>query len=122
MVKLESLDPTTNFGDQLAQHTGPVVLVNMFTVPAGEEELMLSCWQDDAKFMKAQPGYVSAQLHRGTGDSSLMLNIAVWESSAALQKAFSDPEFQSKHDRYPESVVIYPHLFEKVAVDGICIA
>lgn len=122
MIEMKSLDESTPFETQLQHQTGSVVLVNMFTVPEGELDNVLRLWQEDATYMKAQPGYISAQLHRGTGNSRVLVNIAVWESTEALVKAFSDPEFQSKHDRYPEGIVMYPHLFEKIAVDGVCVA
>jgi heme-degrading monooxygenase HmoA len=122
MVKLESLDPSTTFQEQLQQEAGPVVLVNMFSVPEGTLDQTVAKWKEDAEFMKHQPGYISAQLHRGTGDSHLLVNIAVWESTATLVSAFSSPEFQAKHDGWPEGTVAYPHLFQKVAVEGVCLA
>ncbi|WP_166354873.1 antibiotic biosynthesis monooxygenase family protein [Phytoactinopolyspora limicola] len=122
MIEIKGLDPSAPFETQLQQTTGPVVLVNMFRVPEGAMDEAMTKWQEDAEFMRDQPGYISAQLHRGTGDSQLMANIAVWESTEALVKAFSDPEFQAKHDRWPEGTVVYPHLFEKVAVSGVCVA
>jgi quinol monooxygenase YgiN len=70
--------------------------------------------------MQAQPGFVSAQLHRGVGSSRLLTNTSVWESSAALRNALSSPEFAEKSKSYPDGIVVYPHIFQKVAVDGVC--
>lgn len=122
VIELKGLDPSTSFESQLKEETGTVVLVNMFLVPEGAEEQAMTKWKEDAEWMKAQPGYISAQLHQGTGDSRLMVNIATWESSEALATAFSDPEFQAKHDGWPDGTVIYPHIFERVGVQGICTA
>jgi heme-degrading monooxygenase HmoA len=72
--------------------------------------------------MKQQPGFISAQLHRGIGGSSVLLNYAVWESVQDFSHAFSDPAFQATLARYPQSTVASPHLFEKVAVPRVCIA
>ncbi|PSL05970.1 heme-degrading monooxygenase HmoA [Haloactinopolyspora alba] len=121
MIELKSLDPSVPFENQLQHETGPVVLVNMFSVPDEGMEQAMEKWREDAEFMKRQPGYISSQLHRATGSGTLMANIAVWESTEALLKAFSDPEFQAKHDGWPDGTVIYPHVFEKVAVSGICV-
>ncbi|NDL56896.1 antibiotic biosynthesis monooxygenase family protein [Phytoactinopolyspora mesophila] len=121
MVEVKGLDSAAPFEAQLQETTGPVVLINVFRVPEGTMDETMAKWREDAEFMKAQPGYISAQLHKGTGDSQLLANIAVWESTEHLVKAFSDPEFQAKHDGWPEGTVIYPHLFEKVAVSGICL-
>src|SRR5680860_354971 len=96
----------------------PVVLVNMFSVPEGTVDQAVAKWKDDAEFMKHQPGYISAQLHRGTGESHLLVNIAVWESTETLVRAFSSPEFQGRHDGWPDGTIAYPHLFQKVAVEG----
>lgn len=122
MVKLEGLDPSTTFQAQLQQEAGPVVLVNMFSVPEGTVDQAVAKWKDDAEYMKHQPGYISAQLHRGTGESHLLVNIAVWESTETLVRAFSSPEFQGKHDGWPDGTIAYPHLFQKVAVEGVCVA
>jgi heme-degrading monooxygenase HmoA len=40
------------------------VLVNVFTLDKADEQTFLKVWQDDAAFMKRQPGFISAQLHR----------------------------------------------------------
>ena len=46
----------------------------------------------------------------------------VWESVEAFRTAFGRPDFRSRLAQYPDSVVASPHLFEKVAVRGICVA
>ena len=51
-----------------------------------------------------------------------LTSFKVWESTAHLRAAFTDPEFLAKISRYPTSVVAIPHLFQKVAVPGICVA
>ena len=99
-----------------------VVLMNEFNVAPEDVEQFLEVWADDAAFMKQQPGFISTQLHRGTAGSSTFVNVAVWESSRALGEAFGSPEFQERAARYPESAVAAPHVFERVAVPGICVA
>jgi len=49
------------------------------------------------------------------------LNYAVWEATADFRAAFSHPEFRAKLSSYPSSAVASPHLFQKVAVPGICV-
>ena len=72
--------------------------------------------------MKQQPGFISTQLHRALGESPTYLNYAVWESTAAFRAAFTNPDFQAKLSDYPSSAIASPHLFQKVAVPGICVA
>jgi heme-degrading monooxygenase HmoA len=119
---LRPLDPSFPIERQLAVEASPVVLVNLFTLEAADEPALLKAWEDDALFMKRQPGFISTQLHRAVGESVAYLNYAVWESTAAFATAFSHPEFVSKLSAYPSSVAATPHLFQKVAVPNVCVA
>ena len=122
MSHLRPLDPAFPIERQIAVDASPVVLVNIFTLDKADEQTFLAVWQDDAAFMKRQPGFISTQLHRATGDSPTYLNYAVWESTADFRAAFSHPEFRAKLSAYPSSAVASPHLFQKVSVSDICVA
>jgi heme-degrading monooxygenase HmoA len=122
MSLLRPLDPAFPIERQIALNVGPVILVNPFMLDRADEPVFLKVWQDDAAFMKRQPGFISTQLHRAIGESPTYLNYAVWESNAAFRAAFTNPEFQAKLPSYPSSAVASPHLFQKVAVPGICVA
>ncbi|MBR0901657.1 antibiotic biosynthesis monooxygenase [Bradyrhizobium liaoningense] len=122
MAHLRPLDPNFPIERQLGIEAGPVVLVNVFTLDKADEQSFLQVWQDDAAFMKRQPGFISTQLHRAIGDGPTYLNYAVWESTTHFRAAFTHPEFRSKISAYPTSAIASPHLFEKVAMPGICVA
>lgn len=122
MSLLRPLDPAFPIDRQLEIEATPVVLVNVFTIDKADEQTFLQAWQDDADFMKRQPGFISTQLHRAIGESPTYLNYAVWESTADFRAAFTHPEFIAKLSAYPPSAVATPHLFQKVAVPGICVA
>jgi heme-degrading monooxygenase HmoA len=122
MIKIDTLDPSTPLASQFQEKTGPIVLINTFFVPRQVMAEFLEFWQDDASFMKASPGFISTQLHRGTADSQLVVNIAVWESTAALFRAHSDPKFREKAGKMPDGIVAYPHVYEKIAVENVCVA
>ena len=122
MPLLRPLDPAFPIDRQLAVDTTPVVLVNLVTLDKADDPRFLEAWQNDAAFMKRQPGFISTQLHRAIGDSSAYVNYAVWESTAHYRAAFTHPEFKASLAAYPSSVVAIPHLFQKVAVPGICVA
>jgi heme-degrading monooxygenase HmoA len=122
MPLMRPLDPTFPIERQIAVDASPVVLVNVFTLDMADEQSFLQAWQDDAQFMKRQPGFISTQLHRAIGDSPTYLNYAVWESTAAFRAAFTNPEFRAKLSTYPSSAVASPHLFQKVAIPGVCVA
>ncbi|PWE79104.1 antibiotic biosynthesis monooxygenase [Bradyrhizobium sp. SUTN9-2] len=122
MARLRPLDPDFPIERQLGIDTGPLVLVNLFTLDKADEQSFLQVWQDDAAFMKRQPGFISTQLHRAIGESPTYLNYAVWQTNADFRAAFTHPEFRSKISAYPASAVASPHLFQKIAVPGICVA
>ena len=119
---MRPLDPAFPIERQIAIEASSVVLVNVFTLDKADEQIFLQAWQDDARFMKRQPGFISTQLHRALGESPTYLNCAVWESTADFRSAFMHPEFREKMSAYPSSAVASPHLFQKVAVSGVCVA
>src|SRR5262245_56753075 len=121
-MKLRQVDEHTTYVQQLTHESGPVVLINQFNVAPDDVERFLDVWAHDAAFMKGQPGFISTQLHRGIAGSTTYVNVAVWESARALGEAFRSPEFQERAARYPDAAVAAPHVFERVAVPGICVA
>lgn len=122
MPQFRPLDPNFPIQNQLAIPATPVVLVNLFTLDPADEDGFLEVWQDDAAFMKAQPGFISTQLHRAIGPSPTYFNYAVWETTEHFAAAFGHPEFQNKLANYPASAVASPHLFRTMAVPGVCVA
>jgi heme-degrading monooxygenase HmoA len=122
MPKLVEMDSHVSLFQQMDAHQGPVVLINKFEIADEEADRFLEAWAADAAVMKRQPGFISTQLHRGIGGSTVFINYAVWESTDAFKRAFMNPEFQAKMKAYPASAVASPHLFTKMAVPGICVA
>jgi heme-degrading monooxygenase HmoA len=119
-MQLREMDEQVTYRQQLQEDAGPIVLFNQFNVAPEDTERFLEVWADDARFMKRQPGFISTQLHRGTAGSTTFVNVAVWESAAALGETFRSPEFQERIASYPDSTVAAPHVFQKIAVPGIC--
>lgn len=123
MPAFKELNDTTGLADQMqSNEDGSIVLINVFTVEPADEAALLAAWTHDADFMKAQPGYISTQLHKAIGGSSTFVNYAVWESLDSFRKAFSHPEFQRRIGDYPDSAIASPHLFKKLAVAGHCVS
>lgn len=120
-LQMRPLDPAFPIERQAALDASPVVLVNLFTIDKTDEQAFLKAWQDDALFMKQQPGFISTQLHRAIGESPTYLNYAVWETTAHFRAAFTNPQFRAKLSVYPNSVVASPLLFQKVGVPNICV-
>lgn len=123
MIKFQDMDELVSIQKQLAEDSGePVVLVNIFHLAPGGADELVAAWTDDARYFKAQDGFISAQLHRGIAGSTTFMNYAVWQSVGAFRAAFSDPEFHAKLKNYPNSATGSPHVFRKMAVDGLCVA
>jgi len=121
-MEIRPLDPAFPIDRQLAVDAGPVVLMNVFTLDKEDESAFVGAWKVDAAFMKQQPGFISTQLLRAIGESPTYLNYAIWESTALFRAAFTSPQFRAGLSKYPRSAVTSPHLFQKVAVSGICVA
>ena len=122
MLKLIEMDDSVTLQQQMmTEDEGPVILINQFRVKPSEADQLIDAWAHDAAFLKQQPGYISAQLHRGIGGSSVFINVAVWQSVADFRQAFSQPEFGNSLEAYPPSTIASPHLFHKIAVPNICV-
>ncbi len=121
MPQLKELNDSVSLMDQMqTNEDGSVVLINVFTVDPADQDALIASWSHDAEFMKVQPGYISTQLHKGIGGSATFLNYAIWESAESFRNAFTDPEFQKRIGRYPDSATVSPHLFKKLDVPGHC--
>lgn len=122
MVNLKPLDVNVPIMEQMKIDQDPIVLVNVFNVAKEDVAALLQAWENDANWMKRQPGYISTQLHKGIAGSTVFMNYAIWESVEHFRNAFNHPEFQETLKAYPSSAVTSPHLFEKVAVPNLCTA
>lgn len=120
MVNFEELNSIVTLADQMRADDGPITLLNLFAVDADEEDELVAAWTRDADFMKAQPGYISTQLHKGLAGSTTYMNYAVWQDVASFRNAFLNPDFQHLLTEYPKSAVARPHLFNKIAVKNHC--
>jgi heme-degrading monooxygenase HmoA len=121
MVKTIEMDEHVAISKQMEEDTGPIIFMNKFSVNPEDVDEFLKRWAADAAVFKKQPGFISAQLHRGIAGSGTFINYAVWESAAHLKKAVSNVDVQARISEYPSNIVISPHIFKKVAVSGICV-
>jgi len=124
MAKFVEMDEKVTLKDQMEEEvSGPAILMNKFNVEPEQVEKFLKAWEEDATEFKQQPGFVSTQLHKGIGKSGVFINYAVWESMKHYKDAFNrvvGSNMQSLLSKYPDSLVVSPHLFKKIAVPGIC--
>jgi heme-degrading monooxygenase HmoA len=121
MVKIIEMDKTVTLNEQFKTEVGPVILMNKFNMSPDEVEEFLKVFAETTKVFKQQPGFISAQLHRGIAGSSTFVNYVVWESVAHFRQAFNKPEFRSNMAKLLPNTVMSPHLFKKVAIPGVCV-
>ena len=120
-MQLKPLDTQVPIFQQLSAEVSPVVLVNIFQVDEADKDALLKAWENDANWMKQQPGYISTQLHQAIGGSNVFFNYADWESVAHFRAAFEHPDFKSALQQYPASAVASPHLFQRLTVPNLCV-
>ena len=58
----------------MEENVSPVILVNKFTVQPEDVDQFLKAFAETTEMFKQQPGFISAQLHRGIGGSSTFFN------------------------------------------------
>lgn len=56
MVNFKPLDPECPIELQLGSDTGPVVLVNVFTVDPADQDALIEAWRNDALWIKKAAG------------------------------------------------------------------
>ncbi len=90
-----------------------IVFMNSFALkaPAAEFERVFT---ESSDFLRVQPGFLSHRLVRSTKDRGHYLNIALWESEAALRAATGLPEFGDHARRLREVASTDPQFFEPV--------
>ncbi|KAF2441397.1 antibiotic biosynthesis monooxygenase [Karstenula rhodostoma CBS 690.94] len=118
------LDRSTTFVEQLSHQptSGPIVLINVISIPPkANVESFLHTWRQSAEVLKAAPGYISTQLHRGIGDGNFLINYAVWESNETLKNGLNLPAFRKVCEEFPEGTEFRASVVEKLAVDGVCV-
>ncbi|GGT33424.1 antibiotic biosynthesis monooxygenase [Streptomyces chromofuscus] len=73
----------------------PVTLIKSYTVPTAEAEYFVQVYQENARIMSTQPGFVRSRLHRPLADApeTRFVHIADWSSGTALDRATTHPEW-----------------------------
>lgn len=97
----------------------PVVLINTFEVPYGQDEAFLENWERARAFLATQQGYLSTRLHRSLSPRAdfRFVNVALWESAQAFHAAISQPGFAGAAFPFPAHASLYQVVRED-RVDG----
>lgn len=92
---------------------GIVTQINVFTVPRGGQDGMIDQLAEAAAIARAEPGWISASLHRSL-DGTRVVNYAQSESMAAAQAVIArlrDAGMFERNARFGEA---HPGLYEVV--------
>ena len=87
----------------------PVVLINAFEVPEGQDEAFLQAWERARAFLATQQEYLSTRLHRSVSPPAdfRFVNVALWQSPREFQAATSQPEFANATIPFPFHASLY---------------
>ena len=99
------------------------ILINKFDVYPNKIEQFLKDWAETFSLFKQQSGFITTELYKGIGKSSVFVSYQVWKSIDDFKKGSSSvlnsDDVNSRFDKYNDSLVISSHLFRKVVVPGI---
>jgi hypothetical protein len=128
MIKFIEMDKNVTINDQMVEEEenkngDSVILINKFDVDPNKIEQFLKDWTEISSYFKQQPGFITTELYKGIGKSSVFVSYQVWKSIDHFKKESSivlnSNEVQSRLAKYNDSLVISSHLFRNVVVPGI---
>lgn len=95
-----------------------VTLINVFDVPAGQEDTVIAAWEKARDFLAQEPGYISTALHRATGPETRfkLINIARWESPESFAAATAKMRAAGIFPRIP-GLGVHPSLYRVIRTD-----
>ncbi|XVU28971.1 antibiotic biosynthesis monooxygenase family protein [Actinoplanes sp. CA-054009] len=79
----------------------PVTVIKTYTVPSDEAGHFTEAYQENARIMSAQPGFIRSRLHRPLAEAAetRFVHIAEWSSGTALDRATANPEWRAALQR-----------------------
>jgi heme-degrading monooxygenase HmoA len=97
---------------QIRSDNQPVTQITIVEAEPDKQAEALALMTERARFMAAQPGFVSISLHRSL-DGRRIVNYVQWSSREELQAAHKSPQFRKEWDRFDRMTDdIDPHLYE----------
>ena len=128
MIKFVEMDNNVTINDQIEKEQenkngDSVILINKFDVSPDKIEQFLKDWTETFSLFKQQPGFITTELYKGIGKSSVFVSYQVWKSIDDFKKGSSSvlnsDDVNSRLAKYNDSLVISSHLFRKAVVPGI---
>ena len=128
MIKFVEMDKIVTINDQIKEEQGnkngdSVILINKFDVSPDKIEQFLKDWAETSSLFEQQPGFITTELYKGIGKSSVYISYQVWKSIDDFKKGSSSvlnsDDVNSRLAKYNDNLVISSHLFRKAVVPGI---
>ena len=128
MIKFVEMDKIVTINDQIKEEQenkngDSVILINKFDVSPDKIEQFLKDWAETSSLFEQQPGFITTELYKGIGKSSVYISYQVWKSIDDFKKGSSSvlnsDDVNSRRAKYNDSLVISSHLFRKAVVPGI---
>lgn len=71
-----------------------VTLINIFEVPAGDEDEFIAAWEKTRDYLKTYPAHIETALHKSLHDAQFrFVNIARWTSEEEFNAAVTSQGF-----------------------------
>src|SRR6476469_6212965 len=98
-----------------------IILINVFEVDPDRVEAFFSGWRERAELMCKREGFRSLRLHRAIGSDThfQIINIAQWDSEAALKAAMAQQDWRGRYAKTRSSQTLRPML--RGVVGGGCL-
>lgn len=79
-----------------AAEGGPLSVINPYIVPAGQEAAFIEQWDRRIQWLKQQPGFLDARLHRSIDPQAWFpfVSVTVWDGPENLERAMKRREFR----------------------------
>ena len=128
MIKFVEMDKIVTINDQIKEEQenkngDSVILINKFDVSPDKIEQFLKDWAETSSLFEQQPGFITTELYKGIGKSSVYISYQVWKSIDDFKKGSSSvlnsDDVNSRLAKYNDSLVISSHLFRKAVVPRI---
>jgi heme-degrading monooxygenase HmoA len=128
MIKFVEMDKNVTINDQIEKEQenkngDSVILINKFDVSPDKIEQFLKDWAETSSLFKQQPGFITTEIYKGIGKSSVFVSYQVWKSIDDFKKGSSSvlnsDDVNSRLAKYNDSLVISSHLFRKAVVPGM---
>ncbi len=128
MIKFVEMDKNVTINDQIEKEQenkngDSVILINKFDVSPDKIEQFLKDWAETSSLFKQQPGFITTEIYKGIGKSSVFVSYQVWKSIDDFKKGSSSvlnsDDVNSRLAKYNDSLVISSHLFRRAVVPGI---